>query len=490
MITNPPFENFDDYVASLMRDMHVPGAAIAIVQEDRVVLSSGYGVRRLGGVELVDTETMFAIGSITKALTTSLIARLVDEDKMSWDACVTDYISDFQLFDEDSTKVVTIRDLITHRTGLPSTSPLIRYELPFSGKEVVYRLRYVKPVYPFRSRYCYNDVTFAALSLCTETASGIDWPTLMREKLFAPLSMNSSHMSTSLLRSATNLASPHGLVDGKIQPVVYREKENSLSAASANSNLNDVIQFLRLHLSGGMYSGKQIISEKNFNELHAPQMLIRERKKKDGLLSAVRNVFHSEQSLAGQSWSGLGWEINDYRGHQVIRRSGAVPGMGGQLILIPEIKVGIAILSNSDVGGKTFLDTISSRIVDACLKLKSPTASKASDGEARMNTEVKPAAKLNEPVDLMVEKFVGKFYEPMLGDAEVISEGGKLVLAYGNLVGDLEHVEGDSFWIIWRDPYMRQYRMFAVFSTGSENLYDRLEVKGEGLFERVSNDSA
>ena len=482
MVSNPPFENFDGYITDLMREMYVPGAAVSIVEKERVVLSSGYGVRKLGGNDPVDSDTMFAIGSVTKALTTTLIARLVDEGKTSWDARVVDYLKDFKLFDPNSTDQITLRDIALHRTGLPSTSPLIRYELPFSGQEAISRLRYLQPDYPFRSRYCYNDVVFASLSLCAEAASGIEWTDLMDEKLFFPLSMSSSHMSTSRLKNSTNLASAHGVVDGAIQPVEFREKENSLSAASVNSNLNDITRFLLLHVNRGMLDGTRLLSDTNLKELHLPQQLIR-GSKRDGLLSAVRNIFRS--SADGEVWSGLGWDIEDVRDHRIIRRSGAVPGMISQLILLPDIEVGIAILSNSDVNGKKFLHALGSRIAEACFHLQPEGKRSSSDSRVEDRTESKHDEKSEDPVDLKLEQYTGKFSDPVVGDVEVAGDEGRLTLSYGNLLGDLKHRTNAEFQITWRDPYMRQHQMQVVFSEKSQGAFNSLVIKGAGLFSRV-----
>lgn len=484
MISNLPFEKFDDYVADLMRDLQVPGAAVAIVEKDRVVLSSGYGVRKLGGKELVDEETMFAIGSVTKALTTTVVARLIDEGKTSWDARVRDYIKDFQLFDPVSTEQVTLRDMATHRTGLPSTSPLIRYELPFSGQEVVSRLRYLKPAYPFRSRYCYNDVVFASFSECLEVVSGMDWDEVMRHKLFAPLKMESSHMSTSRLKTGANLASAHGFVDGTVQPVVFREKENTLAAASVNSNLIDITQFLLLHVNGGMYDGQQLISDTAIKELYSPQIPIRSRKR-SGLLSAVRKIFQPISSSAGEAWSGLGWDLEDFRGHRLIRRTGAVPGMVAQLILIPEIDLGIAILANSDVSGKKFLYALGSRIAEAYLKLPSQDKPALKNSQVEKETAIKPDIIPTPSVDLDSTKYVGKFCDKVVGDVDVAFDQGKLTVTYGNLIGDLEPRDSANFDINWRDPYMRQYRMNAIFSESEQNAFKRLEIRGAGVFDRI-----
>lgn len=482
MISNPPFENFDGYVADLMRDLRVPGAAVSIVEKNRVVLSSGYGVRKLGGTEPVDADTMFAIGSVTKALTTTLVARLIDEGKISWDARVVDYLKDFQLFDRGSTELLTLRDVALHRTGLPSTSPLVRYELPFCGREAIARLRYLKPVYQFRSRYCYNDVVFAILSLCAETASGIEWTDLMDAKLFSLLSMNSSHMSTSRLKASANLASPHGFVDGVIQPVAFCEKGNTLAAASVNSNLNDITQFLLLHVNGGILDGKQVISEYNLKELYSPQQLIR-RKKSDGILSTVRKIFQSSNSAAGEAWSGLGWDIEDFREHRVIRRSGAVPGMIAQLILIPEIEVGIAILCNSDVAGKEFLYALGSRIAEACFNLQPESKPDSSDSKVEKRTKLNENSE--ESVDLVLDQYVGKFCDPVVGDIEVSIDEGRLTLTYGNLLGDLKHRNSAEFQVTWRDPYMRQHEMRVVFSEKKQDTFNSLEIKGAGNFIRV-----
>ena len=210
----PPEPDFDQYVEKAMKEWEVPGLAIAIVKDDRIVFAKGYGVRELGGTATVNEQTLFAIGSSSKAFTAATVAMLVDEGKLKWDDPVTKYLPSFQLFDLYATREMTVRDLLTHRSGL-ERGDLIWYASPYDRNEVLRRVRFLKPSWSVRSRFGYQNIMFLAAGQLSPAVTGKEWDDVIRERIFMPLGMNSSNTSIKKFASNDNVASPHSKIDDK-----------------------------------------------------------------------------------------------------------------------------------------------------------------------------------------------------------------------------------------------------------------------------------
>jgi CubicO group peptidase (beta-lactamase class C family) len=237
----PPEPDFDQYVEKAMKDWEVPGLAIAIVKDDRIVFAKGYGVREIGGTAAVNEQTLFAIGSSSKAFTAATVALLVDEGKIKWDDPVTKYLPSFQLFDPYSTRELTVRDLLTHRSGL-ERGDLTWYASPYDRNEVLRRIRFLKPSWSLRSRFGYQNVMFLAAGQIMPALTGKEWDDVVHERIFVPLGMNSSSTSIKKFAGVDNVASPHSKIDDKLQKVAWRNIDNIGPAGSINSNVIDMAQ--------------------------------------------------------------------------------------------------------------------------------------------------------------------------------------------------------------------------------------------------------
>ncbi|MGH9913667.1 MAG: serine hydrolase domain-containing protein, partial [Pyrinomonadaceae bacterium] len=269
-----PLNGFDDYVRKAMKEWEVPGLAIAVVKDDKVVFSKTYGVRKLGDPTPVDERTMFAIASCTKAFTAAALAMLVDEGKLKWDDPVIKHMPDFQLYDPWMTREITVRDLLTHRSGLAGPEPLW-YSFGLEREEILRRLRYEKPVTSMRTRFSYNNPLFMAAGQLIPRLTGQSYDDFVRQRIFEPLGMTSSNMSITALKGSDNISTPYAKLDGKIQPVEWHSVDNMAPAGSINSNLKDLVQWLRLQLNGGTFNGRQLISPGAYQEMHRSQIIIR-----------------------------------------------------------------------------------------------------------------------------------------------------------------------------------------------------------------------
>ncbi|HEU0252659.1 MAG TPA: serine hydrolase domain-containing protein, partial [Pyrinomonadaceae bacterium] len=247
-----PGAEFDAYVNKAIKDWGVPGVAIAIVKDDRIVMAKGYGVRELNRPEPVDEKTLFAIGSSSKAFTAMSLAMLVDQGKLKWDDPATKYLPGFQLFDPYSTRELTVMDLVTHRSGL-TRGDLLWYASDHDRKEVLRRVRFLKPSWSLRARFGYQNIMFLAAGEVIPSVTGKSWDDFLRERIFNPLGMTSTSTSIKAFAGATNIATPHGKIEDKVQAIAWRNIDNIAPAGSINSNVQDMAQWVRLNLGGGTY---------------------------------------------------------------------------------------------------------------------------------------------------------------------------------------------------------------------------------------------
>jgi CubicO group peptidase (beta-lactamase class C family) len=314
-----PLQGLDDYVNKAIKDWDVPGVAIAIVKDDKIVFAKGYGVREIGKSDRVDERTVFAIGSSSKAFTAATTAILVDEGKLKWDDPATKYLPGFQVYDPVTTREMTVRDLLTHRVGLERGDSLW-YATEYNRSDVLNRIRYLKPSSSLRSKFGYQNIMYLAAGQIVPSVTGKEWDDFLRERIFMPLGMSSTGTSITSLKNLNNVAAPHSKFDDKVTAIPYRMIDNIGPAGSINSNVLDMAQWVRLHLGGGKYEGKQLISAANINEMQMPQTIIR--------LEGQMKVLYPEAHFLSY---GMGWFLSDYRG----RRAKSPP----QSLKLKELKI-------------------------------------------------------------------------------------------------------------------------------------------------------
>lgn len=328
------FAALDAYIESAIRDWEVPGVAIAIVRNDSVVHARGYGVRRMGEPAKIDERTMFAAASTTKAFTAALVAMLVDEKKMRWDDPATTHLPGFQLYDPYVTRELTIRDLLSHRSGL-SRGDLSWYGTQFDRDEVLRRIRFLRPSTSFRSSYGYQNIMYIAASQAAARVAGESWEELVEDRIYTPLGMDETVTSVRQLAGLPNVAQPHAMVAKKLAVVPYRNVDNIAGAGAMNSNARDMAQWIRFQLANGKFGGKQLISPASMREMRTPHTVIP--------LDTVAERVNPYTNLAAY---GLGWVISDYRGHKQLSHGGNLDGMSSVVGMIPDQNVGVVILVN------------------------------------------------------------------------------------------------------------------------------------------------
>jgi CubicO group peptidase (beta-lactamase class C family) len=441
-----PLADLDNYVSTAMAQWEVPGLAMAVVKDDKVVFAKGFGKRKLGEDKAVDAETLFAIGSSSKAFTAAAIGMLCDDDKLSWDHPVQKHIPDLQLHDPYVTRELTIRDLLCHRCGLPR-GDFIWYGTIHDRSEVLRRARFIKPQWSFRSHFGYQNIMFLVAGEVVGKTAGIGWDDFVKQRLFLPLGMKSSNTSVASLSSSDNVATPHSKIEKSVQPIAWRNIDNVGPAGSINSNVTDMAQWVRLQLGEGSVDGKRLISGAAIKEMQAPQTVIPRDKN-------YERIYPDAHFLA----YGLGWFLHDYQGRKVVEHGGAIDGMRAEVALLPEEKLGLVILCNR--GGTALPSALAFHVFDLYLKaakrdwsadLLGKVKELEKEAEKAQEKEEAERAKETKP-SLDLSKYAGSFSDDLYGDAEVKVEDGKLTLTRGpNFVADLEHWHYDTFRAKYRD---------------------------------------
>ncbi|MCB1023622.1 MAG: serine hydrolase, partial [Acidobacteria bacterium] len=474
-----PLQGMDEYVNKAMKEWEVPGLAIAVVKDDKVVFAKGYGVRELGKPDAVDEKTIFAIGSSSKAFTSASIAMLMDEKKLKWDDHVSEYLPEFQLFDPYVTREMTVRDLLTHRIGLERGDQLW-YATDFTRDEVLHRVRYLEPSSSVRSRFGYQNIMYLAAGQIIPSITKKSWDDFVAERIFTPLGMRDSSTSITSLSKSNDVSTPHLKIDDKVTPIAWRMIDNIGPAGSINSNVMDMAQWLRLQLGNGKFAGKQLISEAAIKEMHTPQTVIRRE--------GPYTIFYPEAHFMSY---GMGWFLSDFRGKKLVEHGGAIDGMRASVMMIPEENVGIVILTN--MNGTLLPQFLCYRIFDAFMGneprdyagdgFKGLAPLMAAGDTAQKKAEAERVKGTSPSVSL--EKYAGTYRSKMYGDVEVKFSNGKLSAHYGtNFNGDLSHWNYDTFKVTWRDVAMGEGLM--QFGLDVKGNVSSLKNGGMGEFKRVA----
>jgi CubicO group peptidase (beta-lactamase class C family) len=267
-----PLQGYDAYITKAMQDWKVPGLAIAVVRNDSVILAKGYGTRTLGTQQPVDEHTVFAIGSVSKAFTAALVAMMVDEKKMRWDDPATNYLPELEMYDPYVARELTIRDLLTHRSGL-SRGDFMWYATDYDRGEILRRVRFLKPTWSMRARYGYQNIMYLAAGQAVAKVAGTSWDNVLRERIFVPLGMTESNSTTRTLARMANVATPHQDIDDTLRVIPWHNIDNIGPAGSINSTVSDMAKWLRFQLAQGKVGGKPLLAAAALAETRTPQMV-------------------------------------------------------------------------------------------------------------------------------------------------------------------------------------------------------------------------
>jgi CubicO group peptidase (beta-lactamase class C family) len=469
-VTTKSLEGFDAVIEKSLKDFRVPGLAIAVVKDGEVIYARGFGKRDVAKDLPVTPQTLFAIGSCTKAFTTFVMGMLVDEGKLEWDTPVRTYLPGFRMSDPIATESITPRDLVTHRSGLPRHD-LAWYNTRLTGKDVVPRLAHFDFTEPLRSKFQYNNMMFMVAGYLVETIDGRPWESAVRARIFQPLGMNSSNFSVRDSQKANDFATPYDEQEEKIRAIPFRDITNVGPAGSINSNVTDMARWVAVHTRGGKLdgSGKPIIGQSVLAELHTPQMTT-------GQPSAKKEI--SPGSYA------LGWSVDAYRGHRRVHHGGAIDGFVADTCLFPDDGMGLVVLTNKD--GTPLPQLIVRHASDRLLGLEPiDWLAEGLDRQTKGLAAEKDAKKKKETVRRSgthpahpLQEYAGDYDHPGYGPLKVEVRDGRLVGIYNGIEATLEHWHFEVFNApkADNDPALADINWKLQFQTNLKGYVDAIAI--------------
>jgi CubicO group peptidase (beta-lactamase class C family) len=460
----PP--DLDAYVARALKTFEVPGIALAIVKDDAVVVAKGYGVRKLGDPAPVDAKTLFGIASNTKIFTAVALGVLVEAGKIKWDDPVVNYLPWFQMWDPYVTRELTVRDLLVHRSGLGLGAGDLLWWPPstYTRKEIARRLRYIRPATGFRSTYAYDNVLYLIAGELIEAVSGQSWEDFVSTRILAKVGMTTSSVRHSAATAGGNVAATHARIDGKVRPIAPFDSDNTNPAGGINSNAQDMAKWVGVLLKQGQLpDGSRLFGATTWRQLTTIVTPV-----------PIGNV-PLELAALRPNFSGyaLGLGVRDYRGHKVLAHTGGLPGYVSRVLMIPEERLGIVVLTNQE--SSEAFDSIAYRVVDHYIGMP-PADWIASFDKARAGRQTEtlpadkkvpaapagkkvPAAKetISKP-PLPLDRYAGTYVDEWYGEMVIANEKGILTIRFSKtpaLTGDLVHSLHDTFIARWKDRELR-----------------------------------
>lgn len=437
-------------------DWPVVGLGCSIIAGGDTLLSRGFGVRRIGGSEPVDDRTLFAIGSVSKSFTGAAMAMLVDEGLISWDSRVVDHLPAFRMFDPWVTREMTVRDLLTHRSGL-ERGDFMWYKSGYDVAEVMRRVAHLQPSWSFRTTFGYQNIMYLAAGELITALTGKTWDEFIRERIFVPLSMSESHASFATVDTAGNVAQPHTRDGDDLVTIVSHEGFNMNPAGSIYSSAHDMTAWLRLAIDGGAYDGKRLLSTGASRMTHTPQMLIAQ--------SAWSELFPEAEFLSYAT----GWFVCSYRGLTVVTHGGNIDGMSAVAAVVPDKGFGLTALANVNscrLPQALVYHAIDSVIFDRPKTWLTDFHERERFGRERLDyaeeDRVRSTVAGTQP-SRPLETYAGTYTDAFYGTAVVTHRGGALHFEFIGFEGALEHWQFDSFTVKLDDPFLRAYKSVVRF---------------------------
>ncbi len=464
-------KQIDSLVELTLKTFDVPGISVGIVKDGKLIHAKGYGVANLKTGKKVDEYTLFGIASNSKSYTAAALGILVDEGKIKWDDKVTDYIPEFKMYNPYVTEEFTIRDLLTHRSGLGlGAGDLMMFpdKSDFTKKDIIHNLRYLKQVSSFRTKYDYDNNLYIVAGEVVAKASGITWEDFIEQRIMQPLGFKNSAASISRLKDRTNSIRPHAPVNGKVETIDIDWSETANAAGGIWSNIIDESKWVILQMNHGKYGDS--LKQKLFSEdVH------------EEMWSAQTNIGARAFPPYNTHFAayGLGWFLSDVKGYKQVTHTGGLAGIVTQVVMIPEINLGIIVFTNQQSGAA--FSAISNTIKDGYLGVSGYDwvkryADRVAKGEAeakKINDEVAAtiAAQSNSNNGKFnVEPYVGKYSDQWFGEIEISVKDGKPWFASKRspkLSGELFPYKGNTLIVRWTDRSM-DADAFVMFSTDKD----------------------
>jgi CubicO group peptidase (beta-lactamase class C family) len=488
-LTLRDWKSFDLYAESILKDWHIPGAAIAIVQNSKIIHSAGYGVRVINNPEKITPETVFAIGSCTKAFTALTLAQLIEEGKLSYDTKVATILPKLALKDPYITATLNVRDLLSMRTGLLRTPCEIMLTLSdYNPEDVFPRMQFVPMQMPFRTGMTYINQMYVAAGEIVHNITGKPWTEVLSEKILVPLQMKNTYAVRPNFKPEDNYARPHSYLNKEIIVVPSTNCSKFAAAGSINSTVLDMSQWLIMQLNKGKYEGVQLAKTETIEELHYPVINYGAQAERRNELCAIKEADAKKFAYA------MGWATMEYHNRSMLFHSGGIDGMRSQIALMPSENLGVIVLTNGAYGDGKPADVLKLAALDLVLAKKNtkekqvnwnniflPIQLKA-DQEEQAKAEKKKAARVaNSKPSLPCAQYAGVYWNETYDKIIVSQEGLSLVAKFNapDSRAVLSHWHYDTFLAKFDNPTMGEAYLTFRLNEDAEPAYLNMDDIGE-----------
>ena len=443
-------DSLDVYINKALTNWRIPGAAVCIVKDGKIILMKGYGIKELGLPGKVDQNTLFMIGSNTKAFTATALAMLQAEKKLSLDEKVTKYIPEFKLENKAAGDMAIVKDLLCHRLGFRTfQGDFTFYNTNLSRHEVIDRLGKMKATYPFRTTWGYTNAAFLTAGEIIPRVTGKQWETYLKDNIFNPLGMTGTLALTADMPKALNRTVPHTLVDGRLTAIPYCNIDGLAPAGSISSSVSDMSKWVMALLDNGKVGGRQVIPAAAIAATRQPQDYV-----------STANYLNGD---IGFELYGLGWSIQDYCGRRLVMHTGGVSGYVSSVTLVPKENLGIVILTNTDQN--ELYEALKWDIIDAYFKNKNYHYNDVYLDYNKSNTtqfqaidkKMRDSTLLNLKPQLSANKYTGKYVNDLYGNLEITrgENGNDLEIRFEHhpkMYAKLQPLGGNRFYVTFSDP--------------------------------------
>ena len=477
-------QEIDEIVQNAIDNFTVAGVAVAVVKDGEIVHQKGYGIRSIESKAKVNEHTNFGIASNSKAFTTAALAMLVEEGKLSWTDKVVDHIPEFKMYNDYITQNFNIQDLLTHRSGLGlGIGDLMFFPdgSDFTINDIITSFQHFKPQSAFRTKFDYDNLLYMVAGEVVKRVGGKSWEQFIKERIFEPLEMDNSFASITYIDDLSNVASPHLNNDKTlsiVEPEQWDPEKINGAAGSIYSNVNDIANWMLLHLNKGKYGNdleKNLFSETSQNEMW----------KIHTTLEQNRNPRYNSHF----NGYGLGWMLSDVKGNMVVSHTGGLIGMLSKTILIPDINLGVLVLTNTYLDGAGVFSAVTQSIVDRYLELDDFDWASAfaksfqkRDGDAKEVVEkIWEITKAANTSELELNNFLGTFKDPWFGKIVIYKEGNKLWFRSHRspkLKGQIFYYKANTFVAKLDDPSLVDADAFVMFGLDEEGKALNIKMKG------------
>ena len=478
-------DDFEAYAVKGMKQRKIPGMVIAIVKDDKIIYKKGFGVRKVGSNEPVNEDTIFQIGSTSKAFTSALVSMLVDEGKINWNDRVIDHLPDFRMYDPWVTREFRIKDLMAQHSGMVAYSGDAQSFVGFDRDHIIKSIRYIKPITGFRTEFGYQNNLFLVAAKLVEKKTGKSWEENVREKILNPLGMTETTIDINSFRNEKNAAFLHRKTNGVVKAYPMNWKYLSWTytyapAGGINSNIIDMAKWLQMQMNSGKFDDKRIVSEKNLEFTHSPQTIAGARK-------GMPMQYYCEA-----------WIYRENNPYPIIWHNGGTSGHNTMVAFVPKAKIGIIVIANMS-DQMALPDLLAFRFFDMYFgnpsvdwNAKAMKMIENMEKEAEKKAPKRPAS----PVPARKQgSYTGEYQNKMYGKITVSAENKGLSVTIGPKKAKihLKHWDGDTFSVIASNFPIDEgeFATFEIDPNGKANklTIDMLNYDGCGVFGKVEKET-